>query len=181
MPFQVYQSTSGKFVCQNKYFGRKLTVDGFKEALELFLNNGDELRLELLDPIVDHLQQLYKVVESQDSFRFYSSSLLIMYGGEAKPGSNTDFDIKTDNENTPGCSTCNSEQDVASHGCQTLYETEVDVRMIDFAHSTHRGFREDKAVHKGPDRGYLFGLQNLILMFQDIKKKHLGDRENMNT
>lgn len=170
---QVYQSTSGQFVCQNKYFGRKLSVDGFKEALELFLNNGDELRLDLLDSILNHLQQLYKVVENQDSFRFYSSSLLIMYGGEAKEGSNAGFDQKTNNENTLESSI--PEHKVESHGCQTMYQTDVDVRMIDFAHSTHRGFREDKAVHKGPDKGYLFGVQNLILMFEDIKKKYLGD------
>ena len=176
MPFQVYQSTSGQFVCQNKYFGRKLTVDGFKEALELFLNNGDELRMDLLDPILNHLQQLYKVVENQDTFRFYSSSLLIMYGGEAKQGSITDFKEKSDEENNAEGS--DVKHKVESHGSQTAYETEVDVRMIDFAHSTHRGFQKDKAVHKGPDKGYLFGLQNLILMFQDIQKKYLGDGLN---
>lgn len=175
----MYQSTSGQFVCQNKYYGRKLTVDGFKEALELFLNNGDELRVDLLDPILNHLKQLYKVVENQDSFRFYSSSLLIMYGGEAKEGSNADFDVKSDDENNPEPE--HVKHVVETHGCQTMYETEVNVRMIDFAHSTHRGFREDKTVHKGPDKGYLFGLQNLILMFEDIKKKYLGENSNINT
>ena len=174
----MYQSTSGQFVCQNKYYGRKLTVGGFKEALELFLHNGDELRLDLLDPILNHLQELYKVVENQDSFRFYSSSLLIMYGGEAKERSNAGSD-KAGNENQSDQN--HVEHVVESHGCQTMYEADVDVRMIDFAHSTHRGFREDKTVHKGPDKGYLFGLQNLILMFEDIKKKYLGGVSNMNT
>lgn len=84
---------------------------------------------------------------------------------------------KTNNENTLESSI--PEHKAESHGCQTMYQTDVDVRMIDFAHSTHRGFREDKAVHKGPDKGYLFGVQNLILMFEDIKKKYLGD--NLNT
>ena len=172
----MYQSSSGQFVCQNKYFGRKLTVDGFKEALELFLNNGDELRSDLLDPILNHLHQLYKVVENQDSFRFYSSSLLIMYGGEAKEKPDMECDTKQDDENNP--KVVADKHKVESHGCQTVYETDVDVRMIDFAHSTHRGFQTDKAVHKGPDRGYLFGLQNLILMFQDIKKKYLGNNLN---
>lgn len=42
----------------------------------------------------------------------------------------------------------------------------VDVRMIDFAHATHQGFLQDKTAHVGPDHGYLFGLKNLIQLFE---------------
>jgi inositol-hexakisphosphate kinase len=47
--------------------------------------------------------------------------------------------------------------------------TAVDVRMIDFAHSTHSGFQNDTTVHTGPDQGYLFGLKNLIDVFTDMR------------
>lgn len=41
--------------------------------------------------------------------------------------------------------------------------------MIDFAHATHQGFLQDKTTHVGPDHGYIFGLQNLIHMFEELK------------
>lgn len=46
----------------------------------------------------------------------------------------------------------------------------MDIRMIDFARSTHIGIHEDKTiVHNGPDSGYLFGLGHLIDLFTEIK------------
>ena len=45
----------------------------------------------------------------------------------------------------------------------------IEVRMIDFAHSTYSGFQDDCTIHKGPDDGYLFGLKNLIELFSDVR------------
>ena len=36
-----------------------------------------------------------------------------------------------------------------------------DLRLIDFAHSTHRGLR-DPVVHEGPDAGFIQGLKSLF-------------------
>lgn len=52
-----------------------------------------------------------------------------------------------------------------------MQRRKVDVRMIDFAHTTHEGFRGDKIVHKGPDMGYILGLDNTIRMFQEIQEE----------
>ena len=41
--------------------------------------------------------------------------------------------------------------------------------MIDFAHTTTSGFA-DEIVYEGPDDGYLFGLENMIRIFEEIKR-----------
>lgn len=49
----------------------------------------------------------------------------------------------------------------------------VEVRMIDFAHSTFKGFRGDTAVHDGPDRGYVFGLESLVQILEGLRDDNL--------
>lgn len=49
----------------------------------------------------------------------------------------------------------------------------VEVRMIDFAHSTFKGFRGDTAVHDGPDRGYVFGLESLVQILESLRDDSL--------
>jgi len=51
----------------------------------------------------------------------------------------------------------------------------VDLRMIDFAHSTFKGFRGDTAVHEGPDRGYVMGLESLEHILEDLRARSLED------
>jgi len=175
---QVYHPSAGQFVCQNKYYGRKLSVPGFKEVLELFLYDGEHMRLELLDPILNRLKNLYTTVEKHDTFRFYSSSLLVMYGG--KEGQNVEHsedecEHMADNVSTSGQSEeCGSMEGTSqAQKNKDINEDLVDVRMIDFAHSTHHGYQDDER-HKGVDQGYLFGLQNLIHIFEDIKRRYSG-------
>lgn len=50
-------------------------------------------------------------------------------------------------------------------------EPNVDVKMIDFAHSTHKAL-DDPVVYTGPDRGFLFGLEKLISMLKSIESDY---------
>ena len=43
------------------------------------------------------------------------------------------------------------------------------MRLIDFAHSTHRGLK-DASVHEGPDQGLLFGLDSLVTILREIEQ-----------
>uniref|UniRef100_A0A3B5MF86 Kinase n=1 Tax=Xiphophorus couchianus TaxID=32473 RepID=A0A3B5MF86_9TELE len=122
---QVYQLRTGLYLCKNKYYGRDLSKEGFRQALRQFLDNGKGLRRDLFEPILNKLRSLKVVLERQESYRFYSSSLLIIYEGKVSRW--------------------------ASFYLSLYYPPLVDVRMIDFAHSTFRGFLDDKVVHKGPD------------------------------
>ncbi|KAF9584584.1 hypothetical protein BGW38_005938 [Lunasporangiospora selenospora] len=59
----------------------------------------------------------------------------------------------------------------------------MDLKVIDFAHCTSGNFDEDKMppyppMHPGePDKGYLLGLQNLMIIFRDIWDQNGGDLE----
>ncbi|XP_062578612.1 inositol hexakisphosphate kinase 2-like [Saccostrea cucullata] len=139
---KVYQEDSDKYICVNKYYGRSLGVDGFKQTLQQFLHNGYEPRKDLLDSIIKKLKDLHGQVQSLDTYRFYSSSLLVMY------------DVRS------------QDKDVEEASAQSNI---VDVRMIDFAHSTHSGFQNDTRVHTGPDQGYLYGLKSLIDVFTNMR------------
>jgi inositol-hexakisphosphate kinase len=44
----------------------------------------------------------------------------------------------------------------------------VDVRIIDFAHSTHKGLK-DSTLHNGPDEGFIYGIENFISILEEIK------------
>ncbi|OQR66521.1 inositol hexakisphosphate kinase 1-like [Tropilaelaps mercedesae] len=78
---QVYQADIGSFYCKDKYYGRRLDAQGFARSLCHFFHNGYTLRTDAIELILDKLVALRKAIEKQHSFRFYSSSLLIIYEG----------------------------------------------------------------------------------------------------
>ncbi|RVE72499.1 hypothetical protein OJAV_G00038630 [Oryzias javanicus] len=225
---QVYQPSTGHYLCRNKYYGRGLSSDGFRQALYQYLHNGRCLRRDLFEPILNKLRRLKEVLEKQASYRFYSSSLLIIYEGKEphsssipKPGH-----LPTRQQRPPGAPSeprCVSGLGSADARCQTSENADqgpppvqgtghvapppssptlptksdsvtplspllhthpdsssahhqlplVDLRMIDFAHSTFKGFRGDTAVHDGPDRGYVFGLESLIEILESLREENL--------
>ncbi|NWQ59547.1 IP6K3 kinase, partial [Neopipo cinnamomea] len=150
---QVYQADTGHFLCKDKYYGRKLSPEGFRQTLRQFLCTGNQLRADLLEPIVLRLKALLSVIRRQSSYRFYSSSLLIIYDGQepkegtAPAGHRLPFP--------------------KSHGTNPA---RVDVRMIDFAHTTFKGSKSSPTPHDGPDHGYIFGLENLIKILQNLSE-----------
>lgn len=176
----------------NKYHGRKLTLAGFKEALYQFFHNGRRLRHELLSPVLRRLREMQAALEACESYRFYSSSLLIIYDGDpprtpARPrhrgGEEGDEDEPSDEEEEEGAFgfphsssssaagglSGSSSSSRSSHGAGEANSPEVDVRMIDFAHTTCRHYGEDSVVHEGQDSGFIFGLQNLITIISQLE------------
>ncbi|XP_030275133.1 inositol hexakisphosphate kinase 1 isoform X2 [Sparus aurata] len=247
---QVYQLNTGHYLCRNKYYGRGLSIEGFRQALYQYMHNGAGLRQDLFEPILNKLRSLKAVLERQASYRFYSSSLLIIYEGQEPEGpsvlsSGKHATLKTpsapaDPHCGPGplappapCAPCETDMSqipdpgsLPSQGpglmappppkrhpppqapptnsdCHSFFpplpsshphqDTPapslmsfsppparqpqqpplVDVRMIDFAHSTFKGFRGDTAVHDGPDRGYVFGLESLVQILESLRDDNL--------
>ncbi|XP_069861304.1 inositol hexakisphosphate kinase 1 isoform X1 [Dipodomys merriami] len=169
---QVYQLDTGHYLCRNKYYGRGLSIEGFRNALYQYLHNGLDLRRDLFEPILSKLRGLKAVLERQASYRFYSSSLLVIYDGkECRSELRLKHPDMGLSEVAPLCgpstspSSTNPEAGLSS-------PPKVDVRMIDFAHSTFKGFRDDPTVHDGPDRGYVFGLENLISIMEQMRDEN---------
>ncbi|KAM4701154.1 inositol hexakisphosphate kinase 3 isoform 2-T2 [Discoglossus pictus] len=154
---QVYQANTGEFLCKDKYYGRKLSKEGFRQALYRYLHNGFHLRTDLLDSIISQLKSLRAVIEGQGSYRFYSSSLLIVYNGEED----------TTTRKGHGCFQIKQTQSA----CQGAEPGKVEVKMIDFAHTTFSGSRNSPAAHEGPDHGYIFGLENLVKIFSSMQEQ----------
>ncbi|XP_026162808.1 inositol hexakisphosphate kinase 1 [Mastacembelus armatus] len=251
---QVYQPNTGHYLCRNKYYGRGLSPEGFRQALYQYMHNGKGLRQDLFEPVLNKLRSLKAVLGRQASYRFYSSSLLIIYEGKElegpsvlSSGSHTarqqktsvapaepycgagphdpqepDASCETDMcqnpdvgplssqgpglislssrsphpppQTPPSKSDCHSflhpapsahPHPNASSPFPSLTSLPpanapppqqpplVDVRMIDFAHSTFKGFRGDTAVHDGPDQGYMFGLESLVQILESLRDDNL--------
>ncbi|NXH46474.1 IP6K2 kinase, partial [Dicaeum eximium] len=161
---QVYQAGTGQLMFMNKYHGRKLSVQGFKEALYQFFHNGKYLRRELFESVIKKLTELKSVLEKQESYRFYSSSLLIIYDGKERQ----EVAVDSDPEDLEDLSEESSDESAGAYAYKPTAST-VDVRMIDFAHTTCKYYGEDSVVHEGQDTGYVFGLQNLIDIIKEIR------------
>ncbi|NXX74597.1 IP6K3 kinase, partial [Urocolius indicus] len=152
---QVYQADTGHFLCKDKYYGRKLSPEGFRQTLRQFLCNGNHLRTDLLEPIILRLKALLSVIRKQSSYRFYSSSLLIIYDGQ---------------EHKENVAPLDNHLHFPKAKCTPAQGSRVDVRMIDFAHTTFKGSKSNHTTYDGPDHGYIFGLENLIKILQNISE-----------
>lgn len=195
----------------SKFQGRRLTLSDFKEALFQFFHSGRRLQRELLSPVLRKLRDMQAALEACESYRFYSSSLLIIYDGATAPLKHAahqqpengrmrhDEVDDEDREDEDECGQENQaepEMDEAEEAGQlegafsfangssppnedggwesqvhggASSEPMVDVRMIDFAHTTCRHFQGDSVVYEGLDSGYLFGLQNLITIISELE------------
>ena len=82
---QKFDASKNEYLFRDKYYGRSLDDEGFYQELRAFLNNGVCFRSDLVPSLLSMVQQLRRVIERQGSYRFYSSSLLIIYDGAVTP------------------------------------------------------------------------------------------------
>ncbi len=157
---QVYDHESGRYLCHNKYFGRSLNRETFEEVIEDFfkINNdmvseedcaGDQIRIDVINRVIATIEEMITVLNKLDSYRFFTASLLVTYDGQL--------------------TTAQSDQSDQLPAAQP--DLKYDVRMIDFAHSTHRGLR-DEVVHEGPDANFIHGLRTLLQILETLLSKH---------
>lgn len=208
---QVYNITTGRFLFQNKYYGRKLTKETLPFTLREFVFNGSEVVLSLIPTLQMKLRDLARIIKGLHGYRFYGSSLLIYYDGDSTSVSSPLATNSTSYNNTEasrpseaesGChqtdgpastmtamttTTTTSGQQNATTPSRHLLEryqdrSRTDLKVIDFAHCTSGIYEECMPPYPPmhpdePDKGYLLGLKNLMMIFRDIWDQNEGDHD----
>ena len=136
----------------------------------MFVFNGQTHRLDITQEITKKLTKLRSIISKLNTYRFFSSSLLILYEGEEDTNPpNQDTGVSEYQDNVPTL-TANPDSINSTPATQILDSKPplVDVRMIDFANLTHSGFVNDPVTYDGPDEGYMLGLSTLIKLYESI-------------
>ncbi|KAJ1985761.1 inositol polyphosphate kinase kcs1 [Dimargaris cristalligena] len=150
---QVYKTQKSRFLFQDKYYGRSLNDKTFKRSLLEYLDNGEEIVVHHIPTLLRKLIDLYRLVMSIHGFRFYASSLLIVYDGlnvisPSTISRRTPTGMMTgksgSNGPRPSLSTSASgpKRHAGSNGASTTSgpgsrpTSTIDIRIIDFTHCT---------------------------------------------
>lgn len=167
-----------RIIIYDKYYGRKLTQEGFCVHLLKFLTGVDLIeschqRLLEVDPmllqlklmiIIEQLQKLQHILLQLDYYRFYGSSILILYDNNRLKQY-----LEKQQQN------CLSAQlSIDQEG----YDL-IKVKLIDFSKSFITNDQEfaKLGLHHGKDYGYLKGVFSLIKLFTAINKTQVIDQE----
>ena len=71
----------GFYDFRDKYHGRRLKGQDLSPELEWFFHDGERVRVECVAIILDKLKRIRERMAEQRHFKFYSSSLLLVYDG----------------------------------------------------------------------------------------------------
>ncbi|KAI8614328.1 hypothetical protein BC830DRAFT_1065601 [Chytriomyces sp. MP71] len=78
---QVYKTATKSFVYLDKYVGRQINAANLRQSLISFLDNGESILVGFIPRLLEKLRALYDVVSKLPTYRFYASSLLVLYDG----------------------------------------------------------------------------------------------------
>jgi len=81
---QMYDARTEQFEFQDKYYGRDVKAEEFTAVLERFFHNGYQVLIHHVPVMVDKLHQLARHVCKLKGYRFYASSLLLIYDGDLR-------------------------------------------------------------------------------------------------
>ncbi|RCH86999.1 hypothetical protein CU098_005943 [Rhizopus stolonifer] len=147
---QVYQTDVDEFSYQDKYFGRNLSPYTFRKTLQNYLDNGKGCEIQHIPVIVRKLRRLARIVKTMHGYRFYASSLLIIYDGD--PLSVRKVDVRI----------------IDFANCITIKDLKYNHKKFTYP-----------PTNKGPDSGYLLGLKTLTLCYEWIYLTQGGLPENI--
>jgi len=80
--YRTYNAKTSQFMECTKEAAEKITsLDSLEFNMNLFFNNGVELRQDVIKYLIERLTVLLSWMDIQTVYRFYSSSLLFVYDG----------------------------------------------------------------------------------------------------
>jgi inositol-hexakisphosphate 5-kinase len=172
---QTWNVKKQEYLFEDKYYGRDLSSGReFQDALTRFLYDGVSHRsvVRKIPGILQQLSKLENMIRKLHSYRFYASSLLILYDGDVaskEKGSGDGNKDPQSNGNHPR---------ITRRGSDDWHnEDDVKLKIVDFANCVTGEDELPADVSCPPyhptdvDRGYLRGLRTLRMYFQRILKE----------
>jgi inositol-hexakisphosphate kinase len=182
---QIWNVKTQSYIFEDKYFGRDLKAGKeFQDALKRFFWDGTGYKAATrhIPVILEKISQLERMIKNLPGYRFYASSLLMLY--DRGDGDTKEKDGSSAQSNGPS-TTKNEEAAVASSGLASTgpatpspptpkKHPEIKLKIVDFANcvTAEDPLPDDLPCPPenpdGIDRGYLRGLRSLRLYFQRI-------------
>ncbi|KAJ3841126.1 hypothetical protein F5878DRAFT_611175 [Lentinula raphanica] len=79
---QVWNVKSESYITQDKYIGREIRPEDFPAKLATFLHDGDRLLAYQIPALLQKLYGLARIISRLKGYRFYGCSLLFIYDGD---------------------------------------------------------------------------------------------------
>ncbi|EGD85181.1 hypothetical protein H113_08979 [Trichophyton rubrum MR1459] len=170
---QVWNVSKREYLFEDKYFGRDLSSGReFQDALTRFLYDGADYTSVIgkIPIILDKLSQLESMIVRLPGYRFYASSLLILYDGDRDRSSNSPSSPSKDSKSQRTIFETHSDSSLPNPSNLTL-------KIVDFANCVTGEDGIPPSSRCPPhnpsdiDRGYLRGLRTLRMYFQRILRE----------
>lgn len=167
---QVWNAKQESYLFEDKYFGRNLKAgQEFQDALTRFLSDGVSCASvsRHVPAILKKLSQLERMIRNLPGYRFYASSLLMLYDG---------CPVKTPPEAAISEQLVNNAGSTVTEG-HDFRGSNIEVKIVDFANCvTAEDELPDAAAcppndPEGVDRGYIRGLRTLRTYLKRIWKQ----------
>ena len=159
---QVWNVKEQSYLFEDKYFGRDLKAGSeFQAALTRFLYDGVSYASVSthVGVLLEKISRLEDIIRDLPGYRFYSSSLLMLYDGGAKGSPESGKTVRN-----------------ASGDAHKAAKSSISIKIVDFANCVTAEDELPESVpcppHEpdGIDKGYLRGLRSLRLYLQRIWK-----------
>jgi inositol-hexakisphosphate kinase len=194
---QVWNVITKSYIFEDKYYGRDLKAGPeFQAALKRFFFDGVgySAALRFIPTILEKLTRMERMIRNLPGYRFYASSLLILYdrgAGENSPSTSPPPETVmspnkslTRADSGPAPSSKSPSKGPAVGGKQpSSRSAPIKIKIVDFANCvTAEDIDRLERANVPPahpddvDRGYLRGLRSLRMYFLRVWKE-LGDEE----